>query len=29
MMLTAPTDQLNLDMLDQNAAGVPPSLTGK
>src|ERR1700733_93410 len=29
MMLTAPTDTLNLDMLDQNAAGVPPSLTGK
>jgi biopolymer transport protein TolR len=29
MMLTAPTDSLNLDMLDQNAAGVPPSLTGK
>jgi biopolymer transport protein TolR len=27
MMLTAPTDTLNLDMLDQNAAGVPPSLT--
>jgi biopolymer transport protein TolR len=29
MMLTAPTDSLNLDTLDQNAAGVPPSLTGK
>jgi biopolymer transport protein TolR len=29
MMLTAPTDTLNLDLLDQNAAGVPPSLTGK
>jgi biopolymer transport protein TolR len=29
MMLTTPTDTLNLDTLDQNAAGVPPSLTGK
>ena len=29
MMLTAPTDTLNLDMLDQNAGGVPPSLPGK
>ena len=29
MMLTAPTDTLNLDLLDQNAAGVPPSLPGK
>jgi hypothetical protein len=26
MMLTAPTDSLNLDDLDKNAAGVPPSL---
>ena len=29
MMLTTPTDTLNLDTLDQNAAGVPPSLSGK
>jgi biopolymer transport protein TolR len=29
MMLTSPTDVLNLDALDQNNAGVPPSIPSK